>query len=214
MIISFSGLDGSGKTTHIKTTVAFLRKRGVETKVIEVYNISIFSIMGRLLSGLSKKVAQGLVEEQFSIDKEASLKKRFLSLIRRICIILDVLFFYLFVRLPAKIRKRWVICDRYFYDAVIQLYYLGMCSKEFYERSLKWIPVPDISILILVEPNVAFERKFEYDTNYFNQKSLFYEDVAMRKINCEVVVSNAFRETQKEIEQIITTKMDRIERRG
>jgi thymidylate kinase len=214
VIISFSGLDGSGKSTHIRMTVDFLRRRGIRARVIEIYNMSFFSIMGRLLSLISKKHAQRLVVEQFQIEEEVSLKKRFLSLIRRVSFFLDVSVFYIFVKLPAKTIRGHIICDRYFYDTVIQLYYLGMCSKEFYEKGLKWISMPDIPIIILVEPKVAFGRKFEYDENYFSRKSIFYEDVATKKINCKVVVSKGLAETQREIEQIIIAKIDKTERAG
>lgn len=214
MIISFSGLDGSGKSTHIRMTVDFLRRRGIRARVIEIYNMSFFSIMGRWLSLISKKHAQSLVVEQFRIEKEVSRKKRFLSLIRRLSFFLDFSVFCIFVKLPAKAVGEYIICDRYFYDTAIQLYYLGMCSEEFYEKALKRISMPDIPIIILVEPDVAFGRKFEYDENYFNRKAALYEDVVTKKINCKVVVSKGMAETQREIEQIIKAKIDRTEKAG
>lgn len=212
MIISFSGLDGSGKSTHIDLTVDFLRKEGIRTKVIEIYGMSFFSIMGSFLNRLSKKHAQSLVAEQFRIEEKLSIKKKYLSLVRRFSLFLDILIFCTFIKFPAKIKHRHVICDRYFYDTVIQLFYLKMCSKQFYENALKWIPMPDIPIIILVEPNIAFGRKVEYDREYFHRKDILYRDIAKKKINYKVIISEGLDETQREIEKIIKAKIHRKEK--
>ncbi len=207
MIISFSGLDGSGKSTHIRMTAAFLGGLGNQPKVIEVYNISSFSIMGRLLNLFSRQQARRLVNAQFRIGDTISTERKILSYIRKWSLFLDILNFDIFVKLPAWYQKRHVICDRYFYDAVIQLYYLEMCSKNFYEKMLMRIPAPDIPIFILVEPKVAIARKFEYDEGYFVRKSRLYRDAAVQRNCFEVVESEELDKTQKQIEKIITTHL-------
>jgi thymidylate kinase len=206
MIVSFSGLDGAGKSTHIDWLITELQGMGIDIKHIEIYNISIFSIMGRLLNLLSPKKAQNLVNEQFGSTGIATRTKRVLALIRRLSLYLDICLFNTVIQRIAVRGNRWVVCDRYYYDAVAQLFYLGMCTREFYEKALRRITDPDVPILILVDPEVAYSRKPEYDYSYFRTKDSIYREMAKRHKELQVVESRGRTETQTRIMEIILKK--------
>lgn len=200
MIISFSGLDGSGKTTQIHLLADFLKKKGIPFSIVEVGRISIFMQIKKILQIFSHRTVTHIESVQFDLNKDSSLFKNFLSIIRQISTILDILIFILVFRLPLSFRKKIVLCDRYFFDSISQLYYLKMCSRQVFLFLLKLIPMPEVSFLLKTSYKTAYHRKPEYAKSYFIKKSRFYLFIA-KKLNMKVIESNDIQKTSIAIQK-------------
>ena len=133
-----------------------------------------------------------------------------LARIRQTCLMLDIILFLVFVRLPARCLNRAVICDRYLTDAVIQLRYLRMCSQKFLERYLKWIPGPDVPIYIRIAPETAYARKPEYDFSYFRTKARLYEKVMGSQPGVIHLDSRTPEADGQRLKDILTAKIENI----
>ena len=202
MIISFSGLDGTGKSTHVHQTACFLRERGKKTLGVAIYSLSLYSVMGQLLNRAARGLSQKLVQDQFEVTKK-SRQKKILSVVRCASLLPDVVLFFCLVVFPARLTGRVVICDRYFFDALIQLRYLKMCSPLFFQWALTLIPVPDIPIILMAEPFIAYRRKPEYPTDYYVTKHGYYKAVAAQIRSCHVVESRGIDQTQAAINRLL-----------
>ena len=200
MIISFSGLDGSGKTTQIHLLANFLKKKGIPFSIVEVGRISIFMYIKSILQIFSHRTVTHIEGVQFNLSEDPSLFKNFLSIIRQISTVFDILIFILVFRIPLLFRKKIVLCDRYFFDSISQLYYLKMCSRQVFLFLLMLVPIPKVSFLLNTSGETAYKRKPEYVKSYFIKKSRLYLFIAKR-FKMKVVESNDIQKTSIAIQK-------------
>ena len=171
-IISFSGLDGSGKTTHALESIKFLKSKGIRVDYVELQKKSIMNIVGSKVYKVVKK------------------RNKF-YFFRKVTMVLDILTFYL-----KTLFKKNIVCDRYFYDILVHATYVGAVGRNFSKFYLKMIPKPTMAFLLRTTGKEAFSRKPEYDINFFSAKEKLYDNL---KKHFTVIDSNGIGKTQKEI---------------
>lgn len=203
MILSFSGMDGTGKTSHAKATAKYLESLGIKIKCLHAIQFSISGKIGGLLKRASKKTHKKIVDKEFERNKKTKLRS-IIGIGKRLTYLLDIFRFYLayfFYFLSGKS----IICDRYFYDMQIQLSYLGMAGKNYLRLYNLLTPKPKIAFFLSVSPEKAFNRVKEYDKTYFNVKNRLY-----KKIKSKLIVINTnkpFNDVQNEIESKIKSAL-------
>lgn len=197
MLITFSGLDGSGKTTHSKLTMHFLKSKGIKTKYIHIQQNSLFNIIGKIMN-VTPKIKKNIVNKEFDI-KNDSLSRKTILFLRQLSYFLDILIFGSYMLFNYG---KVLICDRYFYDMLVQAKYFGIKNKLFYKLYSKSIPKPDIPILLDVKPEIAFKRAKEYNLDYYINKRKEYNMPFLILIESEKI-----KETQNKIEEIINKKL-------
>src|SRR3989344_4342003 len=147
MIISFSGNDGSGKTTIAKELYHFFSMLGLNIFYKHEYD---YTFLKYVLKIIGKKNLKKSRKEM--LGNKNSLKYQFWPLL----VWCDVLSQYIYFKIFK--RKTIIFLDRYPYDHFMSFEYLG--TLNFLTR---WLyvnfPRPDISILLWVEPRIAYERK-------------------------------------------------------
>lgn len=204
MLISFSGLDGSGKTTQIQLLADYLKKKNIPFSIVQIGRIRIFQIVKLILQKVNRKAVTQLENVQFDLTNEPSTLKSLLSIVRQISIVLDILIFILVFRIPLFFRKKIVLCDRYFFDSILQIYYLKMCSKQVFLFLLKLVPMPDVSLFLKANHKTAYQRKPEYVKSYFIKKSKLYYFVA-NKYGMHIIetddIQGTFRNIQNHLEE-------------
>lgn len=157
-IISFCGMDGSGKTTLAKLLVDFFERQGflVEFKHGHGYAVSQDSF------GLS--------------DRQIADLKLFFTLVSPLTIFDHFFTFYFRYH---QIRKRKVlICDRYFYDKLARMVYYGICNKPLAKFYLSLLPKPDCAFFLDVGPSQARIRKKEYSQKEYESFREIYRFIA------------------------------------
>lgn len=177
MLITFSGIDGSGKTSLSKRAKDYLLSRGTNARVSAVYQNSIFLKIGRMTGRISPYLKSEL---EGKINRASGLKKGFIIFLRKLFLFLDIFVFRASLCLSG-IRKTAVICDRYFFDTIAHYLYLEIINE--YEASLflKIIPSPDMSILLTVGENIAKDRERGHDhINYYSVKNAIYNKLCNR----------------------------------
>lgn len=175
MIISVSGLDGSGKSTQVKMLERFLEGRGKDVRTRHLIRDSLtFFLTHRIIGRISGRARNGV--EKSLRRKRASLRFRFFSFVRKTLFLGELLYFNLRY-LALRNKKRYIlICDRYFYDAFVQMMYLGMAGKYFARLYRALISAPDLAFYLEAVPETARERKMEFDMKYFTYKAGLYDE--------------------------------------
>ncbi len=137
--ITFEGIDGAGKSTHIATVVDWLSARGLEV------------VSTREPGGtpLGEKLRELLLHEPMHLETEALLM--FAARREHLALVIE----------PALARGAWVVCDR-FSDATYAYQGGGRgLDKAKFAALERWVHghlQPDLTFLFDLPPEVACER--------------------------------------------------------
>ena len=150
-LISFSGIDGSGKSTLSNRTEAFLRAKGVRAEVVEVYKNSIYITIGRIIGFFSGRTKDG-IEKMHS--KEGWVGRPALNFVRKTCLLLDILIFRLRLIL-SYLANKTLVCDRYFFDILVHYVFINVLNESGVRFFLKIIPKPNMAIFLTTDGSIA-----------------------------------------------------------
>ena len=149
ILVCFTGIDGTGKTTHATKIVKRFKKMGIPCQYVWcnwVPRISYpFMALVYLITG-------GYRRKDYH-------KSRILRRIWNYIVIFDFIYLYLLkVKLPLLIGKN-VVCDRYVYDTIADLIYDGLYSERASKILLKLVPKPDLVFMLDVPEDISDLRK-------------------------------------------------------
>jgi len=186
LLICFTGIDGSGKTTLSKELVELLKKKGVKCKYVygrlNPLILKPFIFIGDRLFLRGKDISEDYLEYS-NTKKKVIVKYSFLSKLYQQILLFDYLLQMFFkVKLPLIFGKN-IICDRYVYDTVITDLSIDMdYSETEIKKALKkcfyTVPKPDLSFLIDLPEVIAFQRKDDTPSvEYLKERRKIYLDV-------------------------------------
>lgn len=164
MLITFSGLDGSGKSTHAQIAGKYLQEQGYQTTLLHMTHWTWVNWIGESLF-------------RFRTINYATSKLNptttGLRLPQLIMMFIDIVRFWL-LWVPNKNRKQALVCDRYFYDLGIQATYTRVMSPSFLKLYWSMIPRPTVAFWLDVHPKVAQQREGEHRSDYYHAKDSLY----------------------------------------
>lgn len=148
MLVAFSGIDGSGKTTQADELVDALEARGFST--VRVWArwrpILSYPLMGVLY------VTRGWRRKDY--DKSPTMKR-----IWAYFVLVDQVIFALWNIWPHLLRGRVVCVDRYLVDHVVELKFDGLYNPSVIGLFDTLLPIPDETFIFDVPVEDAIERK-------------------------------------------------------
>ena len=191
MLISFSGIDGCGKTTIAQHSVKFFKKNGGNALYKRLSNAGLARKAGNAVKVVSGSRAKTVVRSN----------KPAFSLFRKFSLVFDALAFRL-VLLHARISKKNIVCDRYFFDSIVHLNFLGIRTKYFERLLFAIAPKPDITSFIYVRSEEAMQRDKDFSKEFYKKKDALYS-MLFEKISHLRVENTNLSQTLKKVEQTI-----------
>lgn len=195
MLISISGVDGSGKTTYVEILYDILvfcefRTRCAWSRVGSSAFLKPFSKIAKIFHSLKKGKPLSKYSENFEESrvrrKDLFGKSSAIRTLGLITLLIEVLWQYSFkVTLPLFFKKV-VICDRYIYDTLVDIttrYGVNLKSIEgkLFTRILTALtPKPDIAYCLFIPLEDACSRR-EIDiieSNLIKDQIILYKDIA------------------------------------
>lgn len=180
LLISFSGIDGAGKSTQIALLRDVLQSSGQQVQLVTFWDDVV--ALRAFREGLGHKVFKG---DKGVGSPEAPIHRRDknvqspgLSWIRMVLYALDLLSLRRMVkklfRENARAKDRVVIFDRFFYDELANLRLDHSVHRLYVRVILRFVPKPDVAFVLDADPEAAFARKPEYPLEFLRSNRAAY----------------------------------------
>ena len=202
-MISFMGLDGSGKSTSIDYAYEQLKKRGYKVEIVRAAYVIVFL---RGVIKLGKKILMKKDSDPFSGDYKAYLESLRKNANKggayKIFSFLTTIEFKLQIFFKIRLKRFFgatLLVDRYIYDNVVT-YAANLDLGEDYMRKTmdgKWnhAPRPDKIIYIKTPVEVCCSRKDDIpDSLYLEIREPRYEVIA-KMYNAAVIAGDQEKQT-------------------
>jgi thymidylate kinase len=171
-VITFSGIDGAGKTTQIESLSSSLQEQGLRVLRLSFWDdVAVWSkIRARAGDGSEETGHLDPMENRpFAPKNNKHIRKWYLSSARAALYLLDVARLRrLLARQPAR-ESDVIIFDRYIYDQIANLYSQSLAARSYAKILLRRAPVPDLAFIVDASPTAAFARKPEYPLEFTHQ---------------------------------------------
>jgi thymidylate kinase len=184
LLVSFSGVDGSGKSTQIENLQAVLQGRGLKTRRLAFWDDVVVGV--RYREGFVHQVyksERGIGAPGKPVNRrDKNMRGWHLTLARHFLYLLDALNLG---RVVSQERRRQAIVpvdvmvfDRYIYDELANLNLKNSLSRFFVRLVHRFAPRPDLAYLLDADPAAAYARKPEYPVDFMVQCRQAYFDLA------------------------------------
>jgi thymidylate kinase len=161
MLVTVSGIVGSGKTTAAKAVAARLRHDGIEP--VELWNFRTLECFTRLRK--AAPTTNDSVEGPADSPRGLHYRPRTLTAALAAGYAVRILAFR---RYRSRRRGAHHICNRYFYDNFSH-FALRTRRERFWLALLRLlVPTPDLAILVVASPATIAERRPNYAPEYLS----------------------------------------------
>lgn len=190
LLISFSGMDGSGKSTQIAGLLETLDAAGVKTTLLAFWDNVV----------VAAKYREEFVHQVFKSERgigapgkpvsrrDKNVRGWHVSLVRHFLYLMDAIHLRLVV---ARERRRSgvqiIVLDRYIYDELVNLNLRNPVSRAFVRLVHRLVPRPGVAYLLDADPSAAYARKPEYPVAFMRQCRQAYFDLAAQLGHMTVV---------------------------
>jgi thymidylate kinase len=174
--VSFSGIDGAGKSTQIAILRASLTEAGLLSSLLTFWDdVAVFSRLREVSSQVVFRGDPGRGTPHHPISrKDKNVDSRLMVMIRLFFYALDAACLGFVV---ARSRRRdvdVVIFDRYIYDELANLPLRRWYARAYVRFLLRLAPEPDVAYLVDADPSVARRRKPEYPLEFMESNRAAY----------------------------------------
>jgi thymidylate kinase len=185
-VVAISGLDGAGKSSQATALVTALEALGIDaatewTRITRNRSLDVFAAPVKwVLKLFGRKEMPPEVsdeDEPYDAGREFRRKSPFVTQIWTVVVaVTNALTQRRVTRAHLK-AGRVVVCDRYVLDSAVHLRWLYGADRKFsFQTALvRWLsPKPVRSFFLDIDPEVAYERKPDFDLDELTDQAALY----------------------------------------
>jgi thymidylate kinase len=175
-ILSFSGIDGAGKSTQIFALQTWLAQAGQRTQLFTFWDdVVVGSGFREFTSHKAFKGDKGIGSPQKPLHRrDKNVTSWPVTLMRLGLYLADAVNLRRTVRRLKKANADIVIFDRYIYDELANLPLKRWLVRAYVRFILSFVPKPDVAYVIDADPEAAFARKPEYPLEFIRRNREAY----------------------------------------
>jgi thymidylate kinase len=196
MLITVSGVVGSGKSTAADYIASLVEREGIPGRVLRFQWLPCFTWFRSANAPTSPSGNAEIVPQRVGYRRRTLTARATLGYIAR------MVAFRVFRWTSA--RNTCSVCDRYFYDNLVH-YELRSPLEHAYARLLHaCMPLPDLAILLVASPTAIHERRWEYSSEYLSSMADAYTQLSRRCQELLAVQTEHREAALRELEHVVT----------
>lgn len=209
MLVSFSGLDGSGKSTQIHHLRQVLERRGMSTDLLAFWDDVV--VLSRYREGFVHRVygsEKGIGAPDRPVNRrDKNVRKWYLSIARHGLYLLDAIHLGFVIRRARRSKTDVIIIDRYIYDELANLPLHNPLTRMFIRLVDVLVPKPDVAYLLDADPQAARARKPEYPIDFLHMCRRAYFLLARILGHMTIVPPLPLSEAKRAVENAMTAAL-------
>jgi thymidylate kinase len=168
-LVTFSGIDGAGKTTQIDCVCSYLEQQGLRIARVSFWDD--IAVLPKLRTDVSRRLIQQNPElsPDVPLRNDKNVRKWHLTLIRAMFYIFDTFSLRLRVKQLQQRELHFIIFDRYVYDLLVQVRPRHWWTRLYNHALVAIAPTPNVALLLDASPDDAFLRKPEYPLAFLHE---------------------------------------------
>jgi thymidylate kinase len=167
-LVSFSGIDGAGKSTQIDALCHHLTESGLRYSRLTFWDDIV--VLPRFREHMSLRAFKGEkgvgTPEKPIARRDKNVASWYLTAFRMILYALDALRLRSVASRTTQSGADFVIFDRYIYDEFANLPFQRSLVRLYVRLLLRIIPKPDVAFLVDADAEAATRRKPEYPLEF------------------------------------------------
>ena len=175
-LVSFSGMDGAGKSTQIDAFCAELKSAGMRYRVVRFWD----EVAG--LRGFREAVSLGIFKSEAGVGspgapvsrRDKNVRSWYMTWVRICLYTVDTLSLRAVIRKASRSDREVLIFDRYIYDEFANLHLDNPVIRAYVRVMLRFVPRPDIIYFLDADPVQARARKPEYPLEFLHVNRAAY----------------------------------------
>lgn len=171
-VVTFSGIDGAGKSTQIQALEEHLRRLGFRSTLCTFWDdVVAFPGLREFISHKAFKGDQGIGSPEKPITRrDKNVMSWYATTARLFFYFLDTIRLHLVLyRISRGSGADCIIFDRYIYDELANFPLRSWPVRLYVRVLLRLSPKPDIAYLVDADPEAARLRKPEYPLEFLHQ---------------------------------------------
>src|SRR5437868_9844536 len=180
LLLTFSGLDGSGKSTQIASVIDYLRTQQMRVVQLAFWDDAV----------VGKRYREGFVHKVYKSEKgigapgkpvnrrDKNMRAWYLSLARVGLYFADAVHLCEVIGRARRGNPDVIIMDRYIYDELANLPLENPIARWYVQAVNRLVPKPDLALLLDANPEAARERKPEYPVEFLKKARQSYFQLA------------------------------------
>lgn len=165
-IVSFSGIDGAGKSTQVKLLLEYLKGKGKKVHVTQgMFGYFLLKPLIRNLRAVTGSPAGGPVKRNKSVLPKLWFIPAFI----------DIWLGYIFKYRSLLAKYDFLIADRFYTDIWANLLYYGYLPDWAFKVFVKLLPKSSKAFLLSVNPKVVLQRESEFPPDYYRKQAKIYK---------------------------------------
>ncbi len=175
-VVSFSGVDGSGKSTQIEALCSALKTSGTRFRVIrfwdEVTRLNRFREAASL--GIFKSEPGVGVPGSPVRRRDKNVRSWLMTCVRLCLYMFDAFSLRAMMVKASQLNYDVIVFDRYIYDELANLNLTNRLIQVYVRLIMSMVPKPHLSYLLDAVPDEARARKPEYPVEFIRMNRLAY----------------------------------------
>jgi thymidylate kinase len=166
--VSFSGMDGAGKSTQIHNLMTRLSEAGLRVSLVTFWDDVARLTNLREVSGHKLfKGDKGVGSPNKPINRrDKNVRSGPMTLLRYFLYLVDAVSLRMVVKKALRSDADFIIFDRYAYDELANLTLSNPLARAYVRLIMKIVPRPHVSYLLDADPLEARARKPEYPLDF------------------------------------------------